>query len=519
MTTGDPVGLIILDGWGLRDDIAGNAIKLAQTPTMDALLARYQHTSLVASGKEVGLPPGVMGNSEVGHLNVGAGRKVMQALTFIDEWVADGTFYDNSTILAAVDAVRGRGSSLHLMGLVSDGGVHSWPSHYYALLELAHRRGLSQEQVKFHAIMDGRDTPPTEGASFVRALIEKMEETGIGQIATVCGRYWAMDRDKRWDRVERAYNCYTLGEGLTATGGLEAVEKAYARGETDEFISPTCILGDAGSPSGLIRDGDSVIFFNFRGDRPREITRAFVDSDFTGFVRKKRVEVRYTCMTQYDETIPVPVVFRPEQFEQRMDKIFGQVVSEAGLSQLRIAETEKYAHVTFFFNGQEEMPFAGEERVLIPSSKVATYDLKPEMSAPEVAARLVEEIRAARFDVMVCNFANADMVGHTGVLDAAIKAVETVDECLGSVIEAIGQAGGVALVIADHGNAEMMIDPENGRPHTAHTTDLVPCILADPRFEGRLRSGGTLADVAPTLLELMQIPQPVEMTGRSLAVR
>ncbi|OGG55405.1 MAG: phosphoglycerate mutase (2,3-diphosphoglycerate-independent) [Candidatus Handelsmanbacteria bacterium RIFCSPLOWO2_12_FULL_64_10] len=515
---GGLVALIILDGWGLNPRRDHNAVALARTPTMDGLLARYPHTTLVTCGRRVGLPEGLMGNSEVGHLNLGAGRVVTQAMTRIDGWVEDGSLFENPALAGAMDRVKGTGRALHLMGLVSDGGVHSWPSHYRGLLRMAKGRGLGPRQVFVHAILDGRDTPPKSGAGHVGALAGFMEEIGFGGIATIVGRYYAMDRDKRWDRTRIAYDCYTLGAGTRAADPVTAVRDAYGRGETDEFVKPVVIAGEDGGPLATVADGDSLLFFNFRGDRPRQITRAFTLEGFDGFERERWPRVHYTCLTQYEKGLPVEVAYPPKALEQDMKNVVGRVLSDRGLRQLRVAETEKYAHVTFFFNGQEETPFPGEERILVPSPRVATYDLQPEMSAAEIAEGLIEQARARAFDAVICNFANPDMVGHTGKLDAAIRAVEMVDRCLGEVLGVIREVDGAAIVTADHGNAEQMLHYDTGEPHTAHTTNPVPFVVVDGAFRGGLREGGSLEDVGPTLLGMLGVERPGEMTGRDLRI-
>ncbi|MBX6377112.1 MAG: 2,3-bisphosphoglycerate-independent phosphoglycerate mutase [Clostridia bacterium] len=512
-----PVALIVLDGWGLRDETTGNAVRLARTPVMDALTATHPFTTLRADGEAVGLLPGQMGNSNVGHLNLGAGRVVYQDLTRIHRALADGGFERNPVIVAALAAARpdgagGRVPTLHLLGLLSDGGVHSHIDHALALVDLAARVGV--RRLALHAFLDGRDVPPTSAGPFLEAAERRLREAGLGRVATVSGRYYAMDRDRRWDRTEKAYRAIAEGVGPRAPSAMAALEAAYARGETDEFVTPTVVVPDGGEPL-RVEPGDSLFFFNFRADRARQLTWAFVQEDFAGFARR-RLPVHFATMTRYDETLDVPVAFPPQDLRRTM----GEVVSEAGLTQLRIAETEKYAHVTYFFNGGREEVFPGEERILVPSPRVATYDLQPEMSAPEVTERLLERLGAAggppRF--VVLNYANPDMVGHTGVLEAAIAAVETVDRCLGRVIEALLSLRGAALVLADHGNAETMIDPETGGPHTAHTLNPVPCVLVAADGVRRRLRPGILADAAPTLLELLGLPAPPEMTGRSLVV-
>ena len=505
-----PLVLIILDGWGLSEKKAGNAIAQARKPNMDGLLAQYPHTILGSSGEEVGLPHGQMGNSEVGHLNMGAGRVVYQELTRISRAIRDRNFYDNPVLLAAMEQVRDNKSALHLMGLLSDGGVHSHIQHLYALLELARDQGI--ERVLVHTFLDGRDVPPANAKDYIIPLTEKMEEMKCGRVATVMGRYYAMDRDRRWERVKLAYDAMVLGAGFKARSALEAVEQAYNRKETDEFVKPTVIIDEQGQPVGKVSEGDAVIFFNFRPDRAREITRAFVDEKFDGFERPpEHPVVHYVCMTQYDKTIAAPVAFRP----QVLVNTLGEVLSYHNLRQLRLAETEKYAHVTFFFNGGVEQPNRGEDRVLIPSPKVATYDLKPEMSAGEVTDALVNKLGDKVYDVIIMNYANPDMVGHTGVMQATVKAVEFVDQCVGRALKAIREAGGAAIITADHGNAEDMQD-EAGHPHTAHTTDPVPFILADDDYLGAQLRTGSLQDVAPTLLDLLGLEKPPEMTGNSL---
>ncbi|ADU52318.1 phosphoglycerate mutase [Thermaerobacter marianensis DSM 12885] len=502
-----PVALIILDGWGLRAERENNAVALADTPVMDELWASWPHSQLEASGEAVGLPKGLMGNSNVGHLNLGAGRIVYQDIVRISRAIADGSFFENEVLVGAARRARERGGRLHLIGLVSDGGVHSSLEHLLALLELGRRQGV---ETVVHAFTDGRDTPPTSAPEYVR----RVEEAG-GRIATVVGRYFAMDRDKRWDRTERAYRALVLGEGHRAPSAAAALEQAYARGQTDEFIEPVVITDAEGRPLPRITARDETVFFNFRADRARQLARALADPGFDAFRRPEGAgPVPLTQMIEYDEEFTLPTAFPPVYLKET----FGEVVARAGLRQLRIAETEKYAHVTYFFNGREETPFPGEERVLIPSPKVATYDLKPEMSAPEVTERVVAEIGSGRFDAVVLNFANPDMVGHTGVLEAAIQACATVDRCLGRVLEAIRRQGGAALVLADHGNAEIMVDPATGEPHTAHTTSPVPCVLVDPRHRHARLRDGILADAAPTLLELMGLEPPGAMTGRSLIV-
>ena len=501
-----PLLLCILDGFGwVPQETYGNAIAAAKTPYFDKLFASCPFTTIGASGMNVGLPDGQMGNSEVGHTNIGAGRIVYQELTRITKSIADGDFFENEALVSAMRSAKENGKALHLMGLLSDGGVHSHNGHLYGLLEMAKRMGLTRVYV--HAIMDGRDVPPSSGKDYVQECADKLKEIGVGKIATVMGRYYAMDRDNRWDRVEKAYAAFVYGEGNHGTP-VEVMEKSYAEGVTDEFVVPavTC-------EGGRVAEGDSVIFFNFRPDRAREITRTFVDDAFTGFARRYgRFPVHYVCFTQYDATMPnVSVAFRP----QVLTNVLGEYLAKNGKTQLRIAETEKYAHVTFFFNGGVEAPFEGEDRALINSPKVATYDLQPEMSAYLVADECVKRIESGKYDVIILNFANCDMVGHTGVFSAAVKAVEAVDECAGKVIDAVLAAGGAVLLTADHGNADKMYDPDPEHPFTAHTTNPVPFLVAG-LGDVKLRQGGVLADIAPTMLKVMGLPQPEEMTGKSI---
>lgn len=500
-----PVALIIMDGFGYNHSGYGNAIRAAKTPNLDRLLANYPHTLIGASGMDVGLPEGQMGNSEVGHTNIGAGRIVYQELTRITKAIKDGDFFDNEAFKAAVQNCKTNDSALHLFGLLSDGGVHSHNSHLYGLLELAKQAGLTKVYV--HGFMDGRDVPPTSGADFAAELEAKMAEIGVGKIASVMGRYYAMDRDNRWERVEKAYAAMVYGEGEKADNAVEAIKASYANEVTDEFVVPTVI-----DENGKISANDSVVFFNFRPDRAREITRTFVDDDFTGFERRNgRFPVYFVCMTQYDVTMPnVDVAFKPTS----LANTFGEYIAKNGLSQLRIAETEKYAHVTFFYNGGVEAPFENEDRALINSPKVATYDLQPEMSAYLVCDEVVNRINSDKYDVIILNYANCDMVGHTGVFDAAVKAVEAVDECMGKTVDAILAKGGVALITADHGNADRMYE-NDGSPFTAHTTNLVPLIIAGAG-NVELREGGVLADLSPTMLKVLGLEQPEEMTGKSI---
>ena len=508
-----PTVLMILDGYGLNDRVEGNAIKQANTPVMDKLMAEYPYVKGLASGMAVGLPEGQMGNSEVGHLNMGAGRIVYQELTRITKEIQDGDFFKTEALLHAVKNAKENGSALHLFGLLSDGGVHSHITHLFGLLELAKKEGL--EKVYVHCFLDGRDTPPQSGKGYVQELTDKLAELGVGKIATVMGRYYAMDRDNRWDRVERAYNAITKGLGVSAESGVAAVQNSYNNGKNDEFVEPAVVM-ENGKPVATVQDGDSVIFFNFRPDRAREITRAFCCDDFDGFAREKRIQTTYVCFTDYDETIPnKEVAFH----KVAITNTFGEFLAAHGLKQARIAETEKYAHVTFFFNGGVEEPNEGEDRILVKSPKVATYDLKPEMSAPEVCEKLVGAIKSQKYDVIIINFANPDMVGHTGVQKAAIQAIEVVDGCVGKAVDAIKEVNGQLFICADHGNAEQLIDYETGAPFTAHTTNPVPFILvnADPSYT--LREGGCLADIAPTLIELMGMEQPKEMTGKSLLIK
>ncbi|MDD2320586.1 MAG: 2,3-bisphosphoglycerate-independent phosphoglycerate mutase [Geobacteraceae bacterium] len=508
-----PLLLMILDGWGVSPNRENNSIAIAEPPVMGRLCREYPYTELQASGMAVGLPEGQMGNSEVGHLNIGAGRIVYQDLTRITKAIADGSFFRNPVLLDCLAKTRAAGGRIHLAGLLSDGGVHSHNTHLYALLDLARREGLTD--VFVHCFLDGRDTPPMSAAEYLSSLEEEMKKIGVGRIATIMGRYYAMDRDNRWERVEQAYNAMVLGEGHAAESALQAIRKSYEDGKSDEFVLPA-VIHDENGPVGTIRNGDSFIFFNFRSDRAREITRAFTDKAFSGFTPASRPEfASYVCMTEYDETFGLPVAFAPEELK----KIFGEVISAAGLHQLRIAETEKYAHVTFFFNGGNEAPFPGEERVLIPSPKeVATYDLKPEMSAAQVTAELLARLDEKRYDFIVLNFANPDMVGHTGVLAAAVKAIAAVDECVGTLVDKVLSLGGNLLITADHGNAESMVD-ENGNPHTAHTCNRVPLVLVGDAGKGLQLRSGVLADIAPTVLDLLGIAKPAEMTGSSLLVR
>ena len=508
-----PVVLMILDGYGLNERHDGNAVYEAQTPVMDRLMKEYPFVKGNASGLSVGLPDGQMGNSEVGHLNMGAGRIVYQELTRITKSIEDGDFFENPEFLAAVENCKNHDSALHLYGLVSDGGVHSHITHIYGLLELAKRNGLTK--VFVHCFLDGRDTPPSSGKEFVAELEEKMKELGVGRVASVMGRYYAMDRDNRWDRVKLAYDALTKGEGNRGESATGLIQESYDNGKTDEFVLPA-VVTENGAPMGLIREHDSVIFFNFRPDRAREITRAFCDDSFSGFEREKRMELTYVCFTDYDETIPNKLVaFKKET----ISNTFGEFLAAHGKKQARIAETEKYAHVTFFFNGGVEEPNPGEDRILVKSPKVPTYDMQPEMSAPQVCEKLVEAIHSGKYDVIIVNFANPDMVGHTGVEAAAVKAIEAVDACVGKTVEAILEENGVLFICADHGNAEQLIDYATGEPFTAHTTNPVPFILVNAGEGYGLREGGCLADIAPTLIELMGMEQPKEMTGRSLLVR
>lgn len=516
MKPGEPVVLLILDGWGEREAKDGNAIASAFTPCFTGFAKCYAYTKLVAFGEAVGLPKGQMGNSEVGHLNIGAGRIVYQDLTRISKAVADKDFFSNKALLDAAGKVQEGKGALHLMGLLSDGGVHSHLEHLFALLEMARQQRV--EKVFIHAILDGRDVPPSSAQSYLARLEAKCSELGTGKVATVAGRYWAMDRDSRWDRIGKAYSAYVYGEGRREKNAAVALREAYARGETDEFVEPVIIVGENGDPLVTVENDHSLIFFNFRPDRARQITRAFTDQEFSGFDRGCKPSFpHFLCMTEYDRKINAPVAFPPKYLVNTL----GEILSQEGLLQLRIAETEKYAHVTFFFNGGIETPFKGEVRRLIPSPKVATYDLKPEMSAPAVTEAVLEELAKQAYSLIVINYANADMVGHTGKMKETVEAVETVDRCLGKVVKAVMAQGGTVLITADHGNAETMIDPGGGGIHTAHTAGCVPFILVDGhqgQSEGTLslRSGGVLADIAPTVLDLLGIDIPPEMSGKSL---
>ena len=524
-TTPRPVMLTILDGWGLSDSTENNAVAQARTPNYDRLM-RGPHTQLVAHGVDVGLPPGVMGNSEVGHLNIGAGRIVFQDSSLIDQSIRTGEFFENENLRAAIQKVKENNSRLHLLGLTSNGNVHASEGHYFALLEMAARAGLSGDKVVFHVFTDGRDTPPQSGLGYVSRLLEQMMKTGTGCVGSVVGRYFAMDRDTRWPRVRQAYELLTQGTGHTAPDAISAIKAAYERGETDEFIGATVVCDRDGNPRPRIEDGDAVIFFNYRSDRGRELTDVFLDADFDAdlpatppdperapFARNVRPDVLWTTMTRYSEDQTAPYAFGPRPQRDGL----GETVAKAGKKQLRIAETEKYPHVTFFFSGGLETPWTGEERSLVNSPDVATYDLQPEMSEPEVANRVKNAIESGELDLIILNFANPDMVGHTGILSAAVAAVEATDEGLGFVMDAIERVGGALIVIADHGNCEVMVDPITGEPHTAHTTNPVPCALWGHFPDGAvLRSGGRLADIAPTLLDLMNLEKPAAMTGVSL---
>jgi 2,3-bisphosphoglycerate-independent phosphoglycerate mutase len=499
--------LIIFDGWGLRTAREANAILAAYTPTMERLYKTQAHSQLDASGEAVGLAPQVMGNSEVGHLTIGAGRVIYQDVMRIAKAIETGAFFRNEALLRAMHSARDNRRTFHAWGLLSDGSVHSHIGHLLALLEMAVKEGV--EEIAVHAVLDGRDKPPRSALPFVQQLEAKLRELGCGRIATVCGRYFAMDRDKRWERTERAWRAIVQGEGNPAETAQAAVEAGYAANQSDEFVEPAIV----GNPQRM-REGDQVVCFNFRADRARQLTAAIALEDFDGFRRTRFPKISYVCMTEYDRSFHLPLAFGPEDVEDALAEVLGQ----AGIHNLRVAETEKYAHVTYFLNGGVEKPFPCEERILIPSSKVATYDLEPEMQAGSIAQRAAEAIATGKFGVIVMNFANPDMVGHTGNLDATIKAVDATDAALGVVIDALERAGGVALITSDHGNAEFMADPATGQPHTAHTTNPVPLILYDPKFKGRLAGHGTLADIAPTLLAMLEIRQPPEMTGHDLRV-
>ncbi len=504
-----PTVLLILDGYGLNPKTEGNAIAQAKTPVMDKLMKECPYVQGQASGLFVGLPDGQMGNSEVGHTNMGAGRIVYQMLVKISKDIEDGTFYKNPALVACMKSAAEKGKKLHLMGLVSPGGVHSHITHIYGLLNMAKQFGL--EKVYLHAFLDGRDVPPASAADDMEEVVKKMKEIGTGSVATICGRFWAMDRDNLWDRVEKAYSAIVYGEGVKESDPVQAIRNSYKNGKTDEFMIPAVI-----DEKGMVESGDSVVFFNFRPDRARQITRSFVDPDFKGFERRNGFfPLHYVCMAQYDAEMPnVTVAYPPEELKMT----FGEFLSKHGLKQLRIAETQKYAHVTFFFNGGEEKQFEGEDRILVDSPKIATFDQKPEMSLPEVCEKLCGAIRSQKYDVIICNFANPDMVGHTGIMEACIKAIECVDECVGKTVDAVKEVNGQMFICADHGNAEMLID-ENGDPWTAHTTNPVPFLIvnADPSFS--LKEGGCLANIVPTMIEMMGMEKPAEMTGESLIVR
>lgn len=509
------IGLIILDGWGISNCKKYNAIEQANIQNFRRLLEIYPNTALRANGLDVGLPEGQMGNSEVGHLNIGAGRIVYQDLTRITRDIQNGDFFKNEALVYALEKAKTEGKALHIMGLLSDGGVHSHITHLYALLEMAKRFNLPH--VYIHVFLDGRDTPPANALVYIKELEEKILELNTGKIATVSGRYYAMDRDKRWERTEQAYNAIVLGEGVKADSAVKAVEASYILKETDEFVRPTVIIDSKGEPVGTVKEGDSIIFFNFRPDRARQLTKAFVDKDFEGFKRRKGYfRVNFVCMTRYDDEIrDVKVAYEPEIIKNTL----GEIISRNKMKQLRIAETEKYAHVTYFFNGGEEKPFPGEDRILIPSPKVPTYDLKPEMSAYEVTETVIEKINNKEYDFIVLNYANPDMVGHTGNYEAAVKAVEFVDDCLNKVITAIDEQNGTAIIVSDHGNCEQMAYYETGEPYTAHSSNKVPFILVSRKLKDcSLREGGILADIAPTILDIFAIEKPEEMTGSSLII-
>ncbi len=507
--------LIIMDGFGINPATEGNAIYTAGTPELDKLTAKFPTCQLGASGMDVGLPDGQMGNSEVGHLNIGAGRIVYQELTRITKDIQDGTFFEKEPLIWAMDAVKENGGNLHLMGLLSDGGVHSHNTHLYALVEMAKKRGV--KNVFIHCLLDGRDVPPTSAAEYMKQLVEKLDEIGVGRVASIQGRFWGMDRDNIWERVEKGYNAIVLGEGVEETCPVQAVLNSYANEKTDEFMLPTVIVED-GKAIATVNENDSVIFFNFRPDRARQLTRTFIMPDFNGFQRKKGfIPVQFVSMTQYDATFTGLKVVNPPA---SMDNTLGQYLAKLNLTQAHIAETQKYAHVTFFFNGGVEAPNEGEDRFLIDSPKIATFDMKPEMSAPEVTEKALELIDSGKYDVMILNFANCDMVGHTGVMDAAVAAVKEVDKDVGKLVNRILEKGGRAFVTADHGNADQMVDPVTGEIFTAHTTNPVPFIACDNALIGKkLREGGRLADIAPTMLDSMGLEIPAEMTGESLIVK
>ena len=506
-----PLALIILDGFGHSPAREGNAVALAQMPFYDEIRERYPHTLIEASGTCVGLPDRIMGNSEVGHLNMGAGRVIMTDIRRIDYSIETGEFFKNEAFVNALDDVKSRGGAAHFMGLLSDGLVHSSQEHLYALLRMAKERGLSNAYV--HAFLDGRDTPPSSAHLYVRALQEKIKEIGFGEIATLCGRYYAMDRDKRWERTERAYRCLVEAKGERATDAVASVKRSYERGVTDEFVEPVVLTREDGSPVATVKDGDAVVFFNFRADRARQITRALAVPDFEEFPTPDRPKTDYVCFTVYDKTFPLPVAFAQLQHKN----ILAEVFASLGVRNYRLAETEKYAHVTYFFNGGTEREFPSERRLLVPSPKVATYDMMPEMSAFKVTDKILRAVDENETDVFIVNFANPDMVGHTGSIPAVIRACEAADRGLGRVVERVADLGGVCLVTADHGNAERMLEDDGTSPHTAHTTSPVPLVVTDPGAE--LREGGEIADLAPTVLDLLGIGQPSAMTGRSLVKR
>lgn len=507
-----PLVLVVLDGWGLREDKDHNAIKLARTPVYAELLGRYPHSSLAASSEAVGLPSDQMGNSEVGHTTMGAGRVIYQDLTRIDKSITDGDFFRKPQLLDAVNRCASGKCALHLVGLVSPNGVHSHDRHLYALIDMAARHKLAR--VFVHALTDGRDTSPAGGAKFVGELDRVMQSAGTGRVASVGGRYYGMDRDKRWERTKKAYDSIVGVNPNHARSAVDYIRKSYEAGVTDEFVQPATIVDSEGAPIGALRDGDSVIFFNYRSDRGRQLTRALALSDFDGFERKPSPKIAMTTLTQYDPIFTFPVVFPPQSFAGT----FGEVISNLGLTNLRVAETEKYAHVTYFFNCGIEKPYKGENRILVPSQKVATYDLAPEMSAAGICDNLVVDVASGTHDVIICNLANADMVGHTGKLEAAVQAVEVLDGCLARIVKAVREAGGTLIVTADHGNAEQMWDPIAKEPHTAHTCNPVPVILVDGANGVRLREGGSLRDVAPTMLGVLGVEKPKEMTGEDLRI-